>query len=60
MKRAAFLASLVKRSVIKTRGQGEREREKCGSIDADSGGSVFIPPSIDMFSQLCRERRRRM
>jgi len=53
-------ASLVKRSVIKISRQGEREREKRGSIDADSGPSVFFPPSIDVFSQLQPEREEEM
>lgn len=52
-------ASLVKRSVIKISRQGGREREKRQSIDADSGPSVFFPPSIDVFSQLQLERRRK-
>lgn len=60
MKRAVAgveaMASLVKRSVIKISRQGGREREKRRSIDADSGPSVFFPPSIDVFSQLQLER----
>lgn len=52
------LASLVKRSVIKISRHRERERggEERGSIDADSGRSVFLPQSIDVFSQLRLER----
>lgn len=53
-------ASLVKRSVIKISRQGEREREEHRSIDADSGPSVFFPPSIDVFSQLQLEREGEM
>ena len=49
-------ASLVKRSVIKISRRGGREREKRRSIHADSGPSVFFPPSIDVFSQLQPER----
>lgn len=53
---SAALARLVKRSVIKISRQGEREREKHGSIDADSGPSVFFSQNIDVFSQLQLER----
>lgn len=53
------LASLVKRSVIKISRQGEREREKHRSIDADSGPSVFFPSEYWCVQSITAGERRR-